>query len=386
MRVPSNPLILIGPTILLLFAATFVWIWMIDRRRKHLLYYGGGALLFCIGAMSQIFAIPEGAGPNAVVSAFIYVSSVLVLCDGLLRRSGRGLHWAEYVASIILIVGGIAYFFYIDRQLITRIYLLNFGIGVICLASTLRLRGLRYGKAAERVLFWVLLAFSIHFFLRTTLTVGLVAPSATSFASSPFWLALQYSVAVLGVALALAIVQVTVSDTLDELRRERALDPLTGLLNRRGFEEFATVRLQAPHAWPISLLVVDIDHFKKVNDTHGHLAGDAVLKTFGQLMLATARQVDVCGRLGGEEFLILMPNCDLEGARIVAERLRTSVGTAVFDGLPKEWRVTASVGIAEIRRGEALLELIARADEALYEAKRSGRDRVNAYRQAIAGV
>lgn len=114
-------------------------------------------------------------------------------------------------------MGGIAYFFYIDRQLITRIYLLNFGIGVICLASTLRLRGLRYGKAAERVLFWVLLAFSIHFFLRTTLTVGLVAPSATNFASSPFWLALQYSVAVLGVALALAIVQVTVSDTLDEL-------------------------------------------------------------------------------------------------------------------------------------------------------------------------
>ncbi|WP_234895943.1 hypothetical protein [Sinorhizobium meliloti] len=146
MRVPSNPLILIGPTILLLFAATFVWIWMIDRRRKHLLYYGGGALLFCIGAMSQIFAIPEGAGPNAVVSAFIYVSSVLVLCDGLLRRSGRGLHWAEYVASIILIVGGIAYFFYIDRQLITRIYLLNFGIGVICLASTLRLRGCATGK------------------------------------------------------------------------------------------------------------------------------------------------------------------------------------------------------------------------------------------------
>ncbi|KKX25720.1 diguanylate cyclase [Rhizobiaceae bacterium LC148] len=386
MRAPSNPLVLIGPVILLLFAATFLWVWAGDRRRRHLLFFALAAVLFCFGSLSQMLAIPEGAGPNAIVSALLYTSSVLVLCDGLLRRSGKQLRWSEYAASILLIVGGIAYFFYVDRQLITRIYLLNFGFGLICLATSWRLRSLRLGQTAERILFWILLSFSLHFFPRTILTVGVAAPAANEFASSSFWLALQFSLAVLGAALALALLLVAASDTIEDLRRERSLDPLTGLLNRRGFDEIAIEHLHVSRTWPVSLIVIDIDHFKKVNDSFGHPVGDTVLTTFSRLLLAAARHADVCGRLGGEEFLLLLPDCDAMGARTIAERLRTKVRLTSFNDLPRDWRVTVSIGIAEARRGEALSDLIARADEALYEAKRAGRDRVRLYRKMATSV
>lgn len=376
MRLPSNPLVLIGPAILLVFAASFVAIWVRDRRLGYLLFFSAACLLFCLGTLSQILAVPDGHGPNAVTSAFLYTLSVLLLNDGLLRRSGQHLSWISYLAILILICGGIAYFFYVDRQLIVRIYILNFGYGLVCLMTAWRLRALRRGMFAEKVLFWILLAFSAHFFPRTVLTVGTVAPAAAAFGVSPFWLALQFSLAVLGVMLALALFAVTVSDMVADLRHERLVDPLTGVLNRRGFEESAHRLLDDARGRPISLILVDIDHFKTINDTFGHPAGDAVLKAFGHLLQNAMRQVDVCGRLGGEEFAFLLPNCDAAGADVFAGRLRGSVRQSRFEGLPEIHQLTASFGVASARRNESLNGLIARADIALYRAKRQGRDRV----------
>lgn len=376
MRVPSNPLVLIGPVILLVFAASFVAIWLRDRHLRYLLFFSAACLFFCLGTLSQILGVPDGHGSNAVASSLFYTLSVLLLNDGLLRRSGQRLSLVSYLVILTLISGGIAYFFYVDRQLIVRIYILNFGYGLVCLATAWRLRRLRAGMFAEKVLFWILLAFSVHFFPRTVLTVGGVAPAAAEFGSSPFWLTLQFSLAVLGVMLALALFAVTVSDMVADLRHERSVDSLTGVLNRRGFDERAQEMLAGARNWPISLILVDIDHFKTINDTFGHPAGDAVLKAFGHLLQGTMRQVDVCGRLGGEEFAYLLPNCDASGADVFAERLRESVRRHRFEGLPQTQQLTASFGVASARHGESIGELTARADAALYRAKRQGRDRV----------
>lgn len=331
-------------------------------------------VLFCLGSSSQIFAIPPGHGPNAVVSAFLYTFSVLVLSDGLLRRSGKRLHVLRYLAGLIFVVVGIAYFYYIDRQLLVRIYILNFGLGLILLATALTLRRLRLGRTSERCLFWILFAFAVHFFPRTILTVGSSPPAVQGFGFSAFWLALQFSLAVLGVALALALLAVAIDDTIEVLRRERATDPLTGLLNRRGFDEGAVTHLHTPTTRPVSLFVADIDHFKRINDTWGHEAGDHVLTGFGRLLLETVGQTGICGRLGGEEFVVLMPNCNDVRARAIAERLRHKVRNNNFDGLSGTWRVTISLGVAEAGPRETIAELIARADAALYAAKHAGRD------------
>jgi two-component system cell cycle response regulator len=130
----------------------------------------------------------------------------------------------------------------------------------------------------------------------------------------------------------------------------------------------------------VALLLIDLDHFKRVNDTHGHLVGDAVLRDVSELLLGVARGVDVVGRYGGEEFLVVLPETDDDGAAAFAERVRERVEAHAFrpwdDG--RELRTTASIGVASFpaARIESVEDLFARADAALYRAKADGRNRV----------
>ncbi|WP_244544150.1 MULTISPECIES: GGDEF domain-containing protein [unclassified Beijerinckia] len=338
-----------------------------------------------MGTLCQILAVPAAPGPNAVVSAFIYTISVLTFNEGLLIRSSKHTPWLAQCGILFLIVAGTAYFFYVDRNVWIRVYILNFGFGLICLVTAWRVRALRLGQMTERILFWTLLIFSIQFILRTLLTQQFIVPDATAFGLSPFWLALQYSLAVLGVALALALLGVAVGDVIEDLRRERAIDSLTGLLNRRGFQEGAAPCMHDPRSLPLSVVVADIDHFKQINDALGHAAGDEVLRTLGKVIRQAARRIDLCGRLGGEEFVLLLPNCDAEGAAAFAERLRAAISATRFAGLPDTWRVTASFGLAEKRPDESLSDLLVRADAALYRAKHAGRDRVERHTETMLG-
>ena len=348
MRAPSNPLVMIGPTILLIFALSFLFTWWRERKQQYLLFFCASCLLFCLGTSSQILAIPPRHGSNAVVSAFLYTLSVLVLSDGLFRRSGQRLHELGYAAALLLLVAGIAYFYYVDRQLLVRIYILNFGLGLILLSAAWSLRRLRRGRTSERYLFWILLAFSVHFFPRTILTVGTSAPAAQDFGFSYFWIALQFSLAVLGVALALALLAVIIDDTIEVLRRERATDPLTGLLNRRGFMRvlFSTF---TPQRRGLSACLSLISITSRASTTLLAMKQATMCSRFGQLLSEAARKVGICARLGGEEFVVLMPNYDAAGAYALAEQLRHKVRNNGFDGLPDTWQVTVSLGVAEAR-------------------------------------
>ena len=159
-------------------------------------------------------------------------------------------------------------------------------------------------------------------------------------------------------------------------------DSLTGLYNRRYMESHlgAMVEDGLTNAKPVSLLIFDIDFFKSVNDTYGHAAGDAVLKEFSQRISQNVRGVDLACRMGGEEFVVVMPDTDLAYAKMVAERLRTRIGETPFkidEG--QDLNVTVSIGIAVVEGAVDTAEkLIERADAALYRAKREGRNRVEA--------
>jgi diguanylate cyclase (GGDEF)-like protein len=161
------------------------------------------------------------------------------------------------------------------------------------------------------------------------------------------------------------------SHRLETLVRE---DPLTGLANRRAILTLLSGMISGArrHGRPLSVAMVDLDHFKRVNDEFGHQAGDAVLVGAVRAMRRRLRQEDQLGRMGGEEFLVLLPDTGMAAARRVADALRRQVALA---GGPVP--VTASLGLATWE-GEAPDELLRRADEALYAAKRSGRNRVHA--------
>jgi diguanylate cyclase (GGDEF)-like protein len=165
-----------------------------------------------------------------------------------------------------------------------------------------------------------------------------------------------------------------------EYRRTAIVDELTGLHNRRWMHDVLDRQMKRSQMnnEALSLLMLDIDHFKNVNDNYGHLAGDQIIRAVAQKMMLNVRPTDLLVRFGGEEFIVVLPMTNLESAKIVAKRICTSVRQAhIVDGagdtLPP---VTISIGVAQMTAGESQDSLIDRADQVMYMAKNNGRDRV----------
>lgn len=173
----------------------------------------------------------------------------------------------------------------------------------------------------------------------------------------------------------------------ERLRQLAIRDPLTGALNRRGFEIAAgrLATLAVRMGQPIALLMLDLDHFKRVNDTYGHEVGDRVLRALVQLVHRAKRETDVFARLGGEEFCLVLPGTDVPGAKVFADRLRRSFEALEIDTGRSFVSCTMSIGVAyasasALAEGRAdIVDLLRQADEALYEAKRAGRNRIRIF-------
>ena len=165
------------------------------------------------------------------------------------------------------------------------------------------------------------------------------------------------------------------ADAREHLARLARTDPLTGLLNYGAFHQRLDeeVRRAARHGRPLSLALLDIDHFKQVNDRHGHRAGDDALRTVADLARSHLRETDVLGRVGGEELAWLMPESDLAGAAYAAERLCASIAATPIADVGG---VTASIGVAQLETDRSAGDLFGAADTAMYRAKRAGRNRV----------
>lgn len=152
-------------------------------------------------------------------------------------------------------------------------------------------------------------------------------------------------------------------------------DGLTGLLNRIHIQEYihSEVERFGRYNLAASLIFLDIDHFKEINDTHGHNTGDKVLQKFSNILQENIRNTDFAGRWGGEEFILLLPNTDVVQARIFAEKLRKKIEDSDTDDIIT---ITASLGVSQIEIGESWETWVKRTDAAMYRAKSNGRNRV----------
>jgi len=196
---------------------------------------------------------------------------------------------------------------------------------------------------------------------------------------------LEFAQAVITAAVAVIqraqVVETTMADNA-RLEQLAQTDPLTQLLNRRALTERIATEMERALRYDatLALLMIDLDHFKRVNDTHGHLVGDDVLRDMGELLRGMIRTNDIVARYGGEEFLVLLPETDDAGAEVFAERIRQAVEAASFarDAMTEPLRMTCSIGVAlfPAARVETAEDLLARADSALYRAKADGRNRV----------
>lgn len=171
---------------------------------------------------------------------------------------------------------------------------------------------------------------------------------------------------------------ITVTRAHKRLALMATTDSLTGLFNRRHMIALTEKELARHHRRPsnLTLMLMDVDHFKQINDSHGHDAGDRVLSTVSQLLTDSMREQDFIGRWGGEEFLAVLPETDLAQAQASAERIRQSIEAMAIACDGQHIRVTISIGITQYRAEELLSNAIARADHALYSGKSAGRNRV----------
>lgn len=161
----------------------------------------------------------------------------------------------------------------------------------------------------------------------------------------------------------------------NEISRIADEDSLTGLYNRRKINNLIHDEIERSERYKkgFSIIIMDIDYFKRVNDKHGHLAGDRLLKMFTEIMQHTIRYTDTAGRWGGEEFVILCPETNMDGAMALAEKIRERISSCVFDNFGKQ---TASFGVACFVNDDSVDTIIHRADIALYDAKNTGRNNV----------
>lgn len=356
----------------------FFGLWCWQRRLRYLLYLSASFTLFTLGTCAQTAEIPNDIAWNFMVSATVYTAAVVALLDGCYKRMNLRPRNGVRGCLVGLVLLVIAYFCFVSPSLKAQLYVMNFGLGVLTLVDAASL-GRAAKKTMDRIVAWVMLGLGVQGFPRTVLSFGTTGQShdMAAFVHSSYWRWMNATYAMLVVLVGLTLVAAVVVDVMEELNGRAMEDPLTGLLNRRGFEEAARKQVAKAKGRCFSIAVCDIDHFKAINDACGHVdGGDTVLVKVAELLRKNLRISDEVARFGGEEFVILLSDTHREDARDLVERLRRLIEETRFgSGSLKRRRITASFGVAEYRVGEELADAVRRADKMLYVAKRSGRNR-----------
>lgn len=314
-----------------------------------------------------------------VTGLCILVSSAFLLI-GARVRAGRTVPWRRFAlcGSVALAIVAVCYYAKAPAVLRSSLPPLFASFMIFAAAMDIWPAG-RPFRAPERAFFVALVTFAM--FELAVAAIGLLdSRMAADGEMSPYrMLLLGLGLPTLYLAVGVTAVLVVAGDLAEQLRTLMSHDALTGVLNRRGLEDqgaglIANVRR---HRLGMAMVVCDLDRFKQLNDGHGHIAGDAALKTFAALLRASVRTGDVVARLGGDEFCVLLPRSSSNDAAEVMERVRMALNASDQRGDSNLAPLTASFGITEMRPTDRELhDMIDRADRALYDAKRAGRDRV----------
>ena len=341
------------------------------------------ALAYALGIVNPIleFMLPGQLDPRpvqvAIFAVFLFALSLSVI--GLSRHYRLAPPWR--LLGVIVIASLVVNILIVDmpRSSLLRGILYQspyFIVQVVGVAVILRYR---QRKALDLALLVLFVAGGLQFLSKPALAAWLGSgASARDYIGSTYAAISQSVGAMLLIANGLLMLLIIVRDSMAEITARSETDTLSGLFNRRGFEDrvdrLLATALRA--GVPATMVVADLDHFKAINDSHGHEAGDRVIRVFADVLGAAANARAVTGRLGGEEFAVFIPGADLATGRLYAEGVRMAFANLAISGLSRDQRISASFGVTQLMAGDSLSDLLRRADAALYEAKRGGRDRV----------
>ena len=373
---------LLNPGIGLLFATAFFLLWL-NRRERYVAYaaaaYTASALAFLIQDVGPVLPMELQRLPANLG----FLATGMFFAAAIIKRYALPIPWRPMAITTAVSITVFLWFLLVHPSIAARILAISIGAGIIAAMVVIALWPIEKRHLIDRVLFWVAAFSALNLIIRPVVLLSLVGgfDNYVGFQQSVYWTTVQFSQAMVSIVAAISLMVAVAIDQIAELRRAADDDDLSGLLNRRGFEAQASAALHRCHedARPVALMIADLDHFKRVNDNHGHAVGDAIIAAFGAHVRAIGPATMIAGRIGGEEFALLVPGAGIEAARQLAEAVRTGLQAACADRIPAKLCPTASLGIAVGAPGTTLPALMQEADQALYEAKRTGRNRVRTY-------
>ena len=355
---------------------------LMAESRRATLHWALYAALSAVSLVLFVVSVKPGIEPLRALANLCIVASLVVLQRGVWAFFACPRPWLWHAA--VLAAAGAATWYGLDpANGAWRVAIVSGALSALCLSvgwdmqreARARME-LRWGAVLSVPLLLGGLVFGLRAG-RAMVSPGTIVAEVT--ADSALNVSAAFSYLVLALVFQLTLVALVVTRGVVELRRASRYDALTGLLNRRAAQEALEDELQRSRRLgePFSVLMIDADHFKSINDLHGHAVGDRALQHLGTLLSAQMRDIDRVGRWGGEEFIVLLPGTPLAQAQEVAERLRERT-----QSLPPRWQeravpLTVSLGVSQwAGPSDELAALMARADAAMYRAKANGRNRV----------
>jgi diguanylate cyclase (GGDEF)-like protein len=334
-------------------------------------------IAFLSGALG--FAIPLVPMPialTAIVADILFFASFYYYGEALLLRFGLPLYTRERLAFSAVCLGADCYVVFVQASLHTELLLVDVAISLLLgVPWLLSLR--RAKQAIDKALLCISGLVVLDTFCRIMIFTFLVrtGDQLNSFESSSYAYFMQVSAGVGSLSYALIALGSIVLQTLDRYRDAAERDPLTGLLNRRGFD-VAVEAISNGRGASGAVMICDIDHFKQVNDRHGHASGDLVIKTMAEHLQRDMPARAIVARFGGEEFVIFIPGATLAEGGVFAQSARMRFAGHDWQPLGIDRQITASFGVAAPAEEDNLHDTISRADRALYAAKSAGRNKV----------
>ncbi|HEY4191658.1 MAG TPA: GGDEF domain-containing protein [Mesorhizobium sp.] len=365
-----------------LLAAAFMTIAVYDVRRVSARWMAAAYLLGMFYFAIE-FAIPafSDAIPVVVVAFVVLLAGTLAFNIAIAHKYDVAPPWRWLLGLLIAAAVLVSQVQDLPRQSLLRMgaYQIPYALMVLFAAGIVWRSPLRRQRL-DYVLIALICASAAQFAAKPFVAQALGGWGANpqAYSRSIYASVSQAAGSVFLVAIALLLLVMIVRDVLADATAKSETDALSGLMNRRGFEDRAldALRSAVRHGVPLSLVIADLDNFKNVNDGFGHASGDRAIQAFASLLRGAVSGAHVAGRIGGEEFAILLPGSNLAAARLLAEGTRSAFSAVPIAGLPADYRCTASFGVAQLGEGEEFGALMRRADHALYQAKRTGRDRV----------
>ncbi len=363
--------------ILTVFTIVFAALYAYDRDQKAPAWI---ALAYFIGLTSFLFDL--GRSVFDPVISDILAKTALWLVSAFWALSVFEYHKIKpprtLLLSIFCVGFGFLLWFSLQQPNIIQRSIFSTSTAGLLLACALPAQWRNRSNMLETAWFWAFFGLCTTYFLRPIIIYGLLDEryTASSYDASSYAALLHSSSALWGLACGIIMMLVMGNKLIEKHLLASIKDPLTGLLNRRGLDKYVSEHLDGKKNFDRSLMILDLDHFKTVNDEFGHNAGDQVLVRSAALLQTLTQGLGTIARIGGEEFVVMLNRMDAEDSRLVAEHLRLSIGMIMHPELGERSNVTASIGMAAMFAEESFAMGLRRADQALYQAKTEGRNRV----------